>query len=305
VPLYHLIDGGYIECCRVRRSDYRVMLPIGLTVETFSPFSTYCKELPQVEPLLGQYAFVSLSIDELFVLSRFLPTPGSFAHYMEVRQAVAGIRRAHLFDELDHLGAYLIKNRFDQDIVDQLKGGKVSMLIWDQMSGIVDRCFERENWENEPFPAQRLPEEVVKLLGALDATRSRGWLSAESYIRDLGEDGRSNLAKMLLDLRPTLKQHPTRYFLLSGEGRAIFIWLQQQGQEIEWTKVKDKASAAALALKTSNVVGVVVVVRSDGAYAEALSFAVHTPTALIDENAHIYADAKLMAQPNRMVGMNK
>jgi hypothetical protein len=36
-----------------------------------------------------------------------------------------------------------------------------------------------------------------------------------------------------------------------------------------------------------------------------LSFAVHTPTALIDENAHIYADAEQMAQPNRMTGMNK
>ena len=56
------------------------MVPIGLTVESFSPFSTYCKELPQVEPLLGKHAFVSLSIDELFVLKRFLPTPGSFAH---------------------------------------------------------------------------------------------------------------------------------------------------------------------------------------------------------------------------------
>lgn len=46
------------------------------------------------------------SSDDLFVLKRLLPTAGEFAHYMEVRQAVAGIRRAHLFDELDHLGAY-------------------------------------------------------------------------------------------------------------------------------------------------------------------------------------------------------
>lgn len=33
----------------------------------------------------------------------------------EVRQSVAGLRRAHLFDEYDHLGAYITKNRFDQD----------------------------------------------------------------------------------------------------------------------------------------------------------------------------------------------
>ncbi|MED5681992.1 hypothetical protein VZ111_22975, partial [Enterobacter hormaechei] len=79
VPLYLLVDGKYKECGRVRRADYRVMVPIGLTVESFSPFSTYCKELPQVEPLLGRHAFVSLAIDELFVLKRLLPTPGEFA----------------------------------------------------------------------------------------------------------------------------------------------------------------------------------------------------------------------------------
>ncbi|MBS3955600.1 MAG: hypothetical protein KGZ88_21865 [Methylomicrobium sp.] len=216
VPLYHLIDGKHEECGSVRRSDYRVMVPIGLTVESFSPFSAYCKKLPQVEPLLGKHAFVSLSIDDLFVLKRFLPTPGSFAHYMEVRQAVAGIRRAHLFDELDHLGAYLKRNRFDQDIADQLKGGQANMIIWDGMSESVDRSFEGEDWETRPLPTQKFPEEVLKLLEALGDTRARGWLSADSHIRDLGEKGRNNLGKMLSDLRQTLNQHPSRYFILSG-----------------------------------------------------------------------------------------
>ena len=252
VSLYHLVDGKYEECGRVRRSDYRVMMPIGLTVESFSPFSAYCKELPQVEPLLGRHAFVSLSIDDLFVLKRLLPTPGEFAHYMEVRQAVAGMRQAHLFDEFDHLGAYLKKNRFDQDIAEQLKGGKVNMLVWDGMSGIVDRSFEGEDWESGPFPTQEFPEEVLKLLGALDATRARGWLSAESHIRDLGEEGRNNLAKMLSDLRQTLNQHPARYFILSGDGEPFFIWLQQHDHQIDWTRVSNKASAAALAVKASN-----------------------------------------------------
>ena len=107
VPLYRLVAGKYEECGRICSSHYRVMVPIGLTVESFSPFSAYCKKLPQIEPLLGKYAFVSLSIDDLFVLKRFLPTPGEFAHYLEVRQSVAAQRQAYLFDEFDHLGAYL------------------------------------------------------------------------------------------------------------------------------------------------------------------------------------------------------
>lgn len=305
VPLYRLIDGKYEECGRVCRSDYRVMVPIGLTVESFSPFSAYCKELPQVEPLLGKHAFVSLSIDDLFVLKRFLPTPGSFAHYMEVRQAVAGMRQAHLFDEFDHLGAYLKKNRFDQEIADQLKDGKANMLIWDGMSDIVDRNLEGEDWENRPFPTQDFPEEVLKLLEVLDATRARGWLSVESHIRDLGEEGRKNLAKILSDLRQTLNQHPARYFTLSGDGKPLFVWLQHHDYQIDWSKVNDKASAAALAVKASKVIGVVAEVSPNGTYHRAQSFVVHIPAVRTEENAYIYEDAARMAQPTRAVNLNQ
>ncbi|WP_114153238.1 YecA family protein [Chromobacterium haemolyticum] len=305
VPLYRLVDGKYKECDRIRRADYRVMVPIGLTVESFSPFSTICKEPPLVEPLLGQHAFISLSIDNLFVLKRLLPTPGEFIHYIEVRQAVAGMRRAHIFDELDHLGAYLKKNRFDQDIADQLKDGKMNMVIWNGMSDIVDKSFEGEDWESRPFPTQDFPKEVLKLLGALDGTRARGWLLAESHIRDLGEEGRSNLAKMLYDLRQTLNQYPARYFVLCGDGGPLFVWLQQHNHRVDWGKVNDKASAAALAVKASNVVGVVAEARADGTYHRAQSFLVHIPTERTEENAHIYEDATRMAQPKRTVNLNQ
>ena len=300
VPLYRLVDGKYEVCGRLRRSDYRVMVPIGLTVESFSPFSTYCKELPQIKPLLGKHAFVSLSIDDLFVLKRFLPTPGEFAHYMEVRQAVAGMRRAHMFDEFDHLGAYLKKNRFDLDIAEQLRGGNATMVIWDGMSDLVDRCFEGEDWESSPFPTQTFPDEVLKLLGALNGTRARGWLSAESRIRNLGEEGRNNLAKMVSDLRHTLSLHPTRYFMLSGDDEPLFIWLQRHDQEIDWDRVNDKASAAALVVKAPDVIGILVEVHSDGAFRAAKPFPVRIPTTRTSANDHIYEDATRMSQRTRM-----
>lgn len=305
VSLYHLVDGKYEECSRVRRSEYRVMVPIGLTVESFSPFSSYCKELPQVEPLLGKHAFISLSIDDLFVLKRLLPTPGEFAHYLEVRQAVAAIRGAHLFDEFDHLGAYLKKNRFDQDIVEQLEEEKANMLIWDGMSDIVDRSFEGEEWESKLFPRQEFPEEVLKLLGALDSTRASGWLSAESHIRDLGEEARNFLAKTLSDLRKTLIQHPARYFVLGGDGVTLFVWLQRHGHPIDWTKVNNKASARALSVKATNVIGVVAKVSAEGTYLQAQSFKVYIPTERTEENAHIYEDAARMANPARTVNLNQ
>jgi hypothetical protein len=222
---------------------------------------------------------------------------------MEVRQTVAGMRRAHLFDELDHLGAYLKKNRFDQEITDQLKGGKVNLLIWDGMSDIIDRSFEGKDWESEQLPTQDFPVEVLRLLGALDATRARGWLSAESHIRDFGEKGRNDLAKKLSDFRQTLERYPARYFILSGDGNPLFVWLQQHNYKIDWIRLSGKASAAALACKASNVVGVVAEVSADGIYHRAQSFVVHIPTVCTKENLHIYEDAARMTQPTRTVNL--
>jgi hypothetical protein len=301
VPLYYLAEGKYEECGHIRRADYRVMVPIGLTVESFSPFSTFCKELPQIEPLLDRHAFISLSIDDLFVLKRFLPTPGEFAHYLEVRQAVAGMRRVHLFDEFDYLGAYLKKNRFDREIAAQLKGGKMNMVIYNGMSDIVDKSFEGEDWESRPFPTQDFPEDVLKLLRALDATRAARWLSAESHLRDLGEEGRRNLGKMLGDLQKTLNRYPSRYFLLYGDSEPLFVWLQQYGHQIDWAEVNDKASATGLAVNASNVAGIVAEVDANGEYYRAQFFTVNTPTKQTHENAHIYEDARRMAQPTRKV----
>ncbi|MEW8687320.1 MAG: SEC-C metal-binding domain-containing protein [Candidatus Thiodiazotropha sp.] len=296
VPLYHRVAGNYVESGRVRRSDYRVMVPIGLTVESFSPFSTFCKDLPQIKPLLGKHNFVSMSIDDLFVLKRILPTPGIFAHYMEVRQAMAGIKHAHLYDEFDHLGAYITKNRFDQDIADQLKDSDLNLVIWDGMSDIIDSCFMGENWESNPIPTQDFPDEVSKLLGALDTTRTPGWLSAESFIRNFGEQARNNLAKALSDLDKTIEQHPARYFVFALESQPLFIWMQNSVHDIEWEKINNKASAIALCIKSPDVFGVLVVVSKGGIYNKAQHFKVDVPSERTEENAHVFDDAKLMSQ---------
>lgn len=294
VPLYKLEGGKHKECGRIRHSDYRVMLPIGLTVESFSPFSSYCKELPQVKPLLGKHAFVSMSIDDLFVLRRILPTPGLFAHYMEVRQAVAGMRRAFLFDEFDHLGAYITKNRVDEEIADQFRVGEANLMVWDGMSKVIDRSFEGEGWEDNPIPEQKFPKELSNLLKSLDATRAQGWLLAESFIRNYGEQARCDLAKWLSDLGKTIGQHPERYFAFSGDGQLLFVWMQSSKRPIEWKKVNDKASAVALCTGSPNVVGIFIEVCNGCTYGKTQYFKVDTPSNQSTENKHIFEDANRM-----------
>lgn len=92
---------------------------------------------------------------------------------------------------------------------------------------------------------------------------------------------------------------------MAGLHRKSNIHLQQHNKPIDWAKVNNKASAAALALKASKVIGVVAEVSADGTYYRAQAFAVHIPTGRTKENAHIFADANRMVQPNRAVNLNQ
>ena len=76
VPLFRRDAGRYVECVRVRLSDFRVMLPIGLIVEPLGPFSALCNALPEIELILGRLRFMPMSVDDLIVLRRSLPAAG-------------------------------------------------------------------------------------------------------------------------------------------------------------------------------------------------------------------------------------
>lgn len=296
VSIFNLVDGKYEEIGKLRHSDYRVMIPIGLTVESFSPFSAFSKNLPQVKPLLGQHSFVSISVDDLFVLRRMLPTPGLFAHYMEVRQAIAGVKQGLLFDEFDHLGAYLTNNRFDQEIIEQSKSENSGLVICNGLSGVVDKFFESGQWETSPKPAQEFPDAVSKALTALDASRKPGWLSVESLIRDFGEEARINFGKYLSDLDNSIEQHPARYFAFGGEGKPIFVWIQNSKYDVEWEKVNDKASAVAISIDTKELMGMLIKVGKGRVYEAAQYFRVDVPTEQTESNEQIYKEAQSMRE---------
>ncbi|WVV48681.1 hypothetical protein THH46_07660 [Pseudomonas sp. NA13] len=146
VPIYEFKDGRYEEVARIRLSDYWLVLPIGLTVESYSPFSTGSKQLTGISPILGKHPFISVAIDELLVLNRFLPGTGALIHYLSIRQEAAGIKEVFLFDEFDHLGSYIENNRFCETVRQQLKEG-ATLITMDGMSSIVDDYFSTHDWK--------------------------------------------------------------------------------------------------------------------------------------------------------------
>ena len=249
-PIHNLIDGKYVEVGRLKLEDFRTVLPVGLTIEAFTPFSAMCKEFADVQPILGKHPFVSMSVDDLFVLNRFLPSTGELLHYLEVRQQVAGIPQATLYDEIDHLGAYIQRNRFDIEIREQLR--EADGVLWDSFSEVVDRHFEGDHWDSEAPPRQDYPDEWAAVLESLDKQRPPNWLAMDSLLRDLSSSGRANFAMLLGELKATLPTHPIRRFSFTDEC-PMQVWLCRAGARPSPAEMRDQAEIACLISKTTKI----------------------------------------------------
>lgn len=265
VPLYKLVDGNYVEVRRLRLADYRVVLPIGLTVEAFTPFSSMSKRLPEVKPILGKHPFVSMSIDDLFVLTRFLPTTGELLHYLSVRQGVAGVFEAVVFDELDHLGSYMTKNRSDHVYAEQLAEGATMVLDADTCAPI-DEYFADPEWATKSPPAQKFPATLKALLATIEAKRGSRFLEADAAVRDLGGEARDEMALRIDELRASLAKHPYRWFSLLHDEEPLLVWLQR-ADFIDFTEVhKAKAEAVAVNMKAKRTKVLMIYVNVDGTF---------------------------------------
>lgn len=290
VSLYRLLDGQYVEIGRIRGSNFRIVLPIGLTVEAFTPFSAMAKELPEISLILDKFAFISMSVDDLFVLTRFLRTAGELLHYLEVRQQVAGIEAVLIFDEMDHLGAYIARNRFDVDIREQLK--EADQVTWDSFSDEVDRYFERENWQRGAPPSQKIPYSLDLILGALDKFRPMRWLRFDSLLRDCGQRSRDSLAAYIDQLHPTLRDHPRRRFFISGELQPLQIWLCRQNEEPPPADILFQAQASCLAMEAKGIDVLVVSYRTSGEIGAVGCYSFGAPSVLLKNYPELMMEAE-------------
>jgi hypothetical protein len=202
VPLFELLDGSYVETRQVRYDGFRVILPLCLTVESYTPLSAGCKWLPGFEPLQGRHPFVVMAIDDLFILRRFLKTSGELFHYLEVRQMLAGSPGFRLYDEIDHLGGYV--SRSTPALRRQAAIGLEETNVWSNWSHPVDFYFSEDRWKTEPPPSRAIPKEIRAVLAGLEDASQPGWLRANSILRDLSVSEEKSVVQGLRALAKSL-----------------------------------------------------------------------------------------------------
>ncbi|MBI3776714.1 MAG: hypothetical protein HY273_14425 [Gammaproteobacteria bacterium] len=289
VALYKRINDEFVEAGLLKQKHFRIILPIGLTVEAFTPFSAMCKEFTEVQPLLGKHPFISMSVDDLFVINRFLPSTGELLHYLQIRQQVAGIPQAMLFDEIDHLGAYITSNRFDMAIRDQLK--KADNVWLDAFCDIVDKYFEGDTWITARAPHQEFPDALVEILIALDRRRPARWLQVDSQIRDFGSTQRRNFAEILIDLKSTLNVHTMRRFLFGGAS-PMLVWLCRAGAEPSRNEMRHHGEVNCLAANVSMVTVLRLSFNSEGVISDVDCESIIRPTVIQSDYADLMREAE-------------
>jgi len=120
-----------------------------------------------------------------------------------------------------------------------------SMVMTSSFSDVVDRHFERENWQTHPLPRQIYPVELQALLDALNRIRPKGWLRADAHLRNYGDEGRKNLESQLLTLRESLRFHQVRRIGLNSIP-PLQIWICREGNHPHAAEVERQGMISCL-----------------------------------------------------------
>lgn len=226
---------------RLRLGDYRLVFPIGLTIESFVPFSAASKHLPGVEAILGRFPFIAMAIDDLFILNRFLPTAGELMHYLKVRQLLADNKALVLVDEVDHLGLYISYMRFDL-LADLLRSHGSERIVSENASRRVDAYFNLDGWEYAPPPRHDFPRRLSQILAALDAERHNGFLRADAMIRDFSSTIAAKLEASVESELRALERVAHRRIAIAGK-LPVLLCLQR-AEHVDFTEEHREAAAS-------------------------------------------------------------
>lgn len=291
VPLYEKDkNGGYRKILEVRHSELRCIHPIGLTLESFTPFSASIKELEEVRPIC-EHNFFALSIDDLMAMRYILSSTGEFLHYLEVRQTLAGMKEVTLFDEMDHLGAYVSNNRVDQTAKEMIGSENADFVILDRFDAdVIGPFFQGPDFPDGEPRRQAYPDRLLELLTALETTGNRYWLEGDAFLRNMGSDGRNQFQAHFERTLPILQSQEATYFATGGEVGAVF-WLERSDGRDREAQAMERAQSLVLAMDGLSSILFRVRISPSGEMTKATVSRVARPTVVLTNYQRILAEA--------------
>lgn len=284
------VGGGYEEIRSISHRDFRNIFPIGLTLESYTPFSSSIKELSEVVPIAGRHSFFALSMDDLMAMRYILASTGEFLHYLEVRQSVAGMKEVSLFDEMDHLGAYVSNNRFDQTAKEMMDKESVDFIAMDGFDvDVIGPFFSDPDFPMGEPRRQTYPDRLLELFGVLEATGAHHWLTGDNFLRNMGGETRTLFQEHFERTLPALGSRDFTFFATGGEAGAVFFIERSDGVDRQHL-VMEKAQALLVAMDESRSLLFRIQVNQRGEMTQARTMVIAKPT-VVQTNYHRIQEA--------------
>lgn len=291
-PIFQRSGGQYQEIGHIDLGKFRHVFPICLTLECYTPFSSALKELSGVTPILGKYHPIAFGVDDLMAMKYLFDKAGEFLHYLDVRQSLAATPEVLLFDEMDHVGAYISNNRVDLRVQDDFVGNqKADMVYLDGFDrDVLGPYFQSPNWPNGSPPSQKFPPVLEDILRALDRTIAPGWLAGDSALRDLGTDGRDQVEELFKRVAPNVFAKEWTHFAMAGQNTLVFVLSRSDG--VDRSELA-RAQAQAYGVAAGTPVQLFELsVAPNGRIVRATSSAVRAPSLIQTDYASILSEAE-------------
>jgi hypothetical protein len=224
-PEVSLFDISRNEMGRIRRSDYRHITILAVSVDPFTEFAAQARHLTGLGLTGVESPIWSLSIDDLRVFSQVFDTPIEFLHFVEQRMLAHKSNELRLDDELDHLGMYLEHNNYALHAEKTVSGSGARFSVFGYRSDL-DRFYnDRLKDPDQQSPlGQKMPSRMRETLKFLSRISKPGRTAFGSYLLDLDGTAREELfASLEVQLERARTGQTPQAFSTYGEVRLSLV----------------------------------------------------------------------------------
>ena len=189
-----IADKNRVEVARVRRSDFRYVTIVAITLDAFTDLAARAQHLKSVGIDVGARPVWALSIDDLRVYAELFDNPLVFLHFVEQRMLAAQNDRVDLNDELDHFGLYVEQNNYAQYASEFALKGKYELNFIGFRTPVDEFYSAKVCGEPVSPPRQVMPTRILEIVSVLARSEKVGRSQLASFILDSGGDLRNTIA---------------------------------------------------------------------------------------------------------------
>ena len=175
----------------------RTIFKICVTVDDLNEFASKADKLEFIKMSKDT---IALSLDDLFVYTRYFNNPLVFLHYLAQRRSAASMPALYMNDELDHLGMYIDNNCYTQTLERQVRdsGPDINNNLNFRIQGFFGFRDKIDDWFNSLYigavaekPVQSSPKLFDQIVEMLDDSSLGYWRRAiASTLLNCGSDTR-------------------------------------------------------------------------------------------------------------------